>query len=436
MLKFIKILICFIVVDFFFFSTKMSFTRGLNTKELMAVVGIILFFADLYRNKEPVITREFLSLLVYSILISLFAIFSAVIHNTQERTYTTYFVSMLVWLSASFVVVKCIQAVHGQLSIELIAKYIVAVSVAQCLIAIIADNYAPLDSFILRVVPGTSWVKSENRLFGFGDTSVLDTGGIRYAIASVLCAFNLINAVRANKTASVPIYFLAFLIIGLIGNMIARTTIVGTIIGLIYLLIFLFPYNFSIVSTSLKAWLWLLLEASLVVTIVASLYITNEKFYQRTRFGFEGFFSLVEEGHWKSSSNEKLKTMYVFPDNPETWLIGDGYFISPYYDKNYLGEANEGYYKGTDVGYLRFIFFFGIIGLLTYSAFIIYAGRVCSRLNPGNKFLFALLTLMNFIIWFKVATDCFFILCLFISLGYVKNSMEEVSPPELERLAQ
>ena len=127
-----------------------------------------------------------------------------------------------------------------------------------------------------------------------------------------------------------------------------------------------------------------------------------------------GFFSLAEEGHWRTGSNDALMSMYVFPDNPETWLIGDGYFIVPGSDPNYMGTATEGYYMGTDVGYLRFIFFFGLLGLAIYSLFILYAGRTCIRMHPGNTLLFFSLIAMNFIVWLKVATDCFFILALFI----------------------
>ena len=76
-----------------------------------------------------------------------------------------------------------------------------------------------------------------------------------------------------------------------------------------------------------------------------SLYNSDPKFYNRTRFAFEGFFSLVEDGYWHTGSNDKLATMYVFPDNPETWLIGDGYFGNPADDLNYIGENTEGYYK-------------------------------------------------------------------------------------------
>lgn len=423
--KLVKILICLIVVDFYFFSTVFSFTAGYNTKELMAVVGIFLFGADLLRQKKFAITNEFLGLLVFSGMISLIAFFSTAVHNTQEKAYTTYFISMLVWLSASYVVIKCIKGTHRTISIELLAKYIVSIAVIQGLIAVIADNYAPLDNFILRAVPGLSWVKSVDRLYGLGDCTSLDTGGIRFAIASVLCAHNIKSMVQEDRTKGLPLLVLAYLIITVTGNMIARTTLVGSVLGLVYLFIYISPFRSKLSTATFKAWVWVFLEAMAIVIIITSLYNTDQKFYNRTRFAFEGFFSLVEEGHWRTGSNEKLMDMYVFPDNPETWLIGDGYFMIPGSDPAYMGESVEGYYMGTDVGYLRLIFFFGLIGLVVYSLYIVYAGRVCIRMHPGNTLLFVILTSMNFIIWLKVATDCFFILCLFISLGYVRNTLEE-----------
>ena len=329
--------------------------------------------------------------------------------------------SMLVWLSSAFVVIKCLKGVHGEVTIELIAEYIVAVSVVQGLIAVIADNYAPLDDYIIKYVPDLIWSKSEDRLYGFGSTATLDTGGIRFAIASLLCAHNIKTLVQDERTRGIPIYVLAFLIITVTGNMVARTTIVGSAMGLAYLFIFISPFRNKLTKATFMAWIWIIVETMAIVITVVSLYNSDPKFYNRTRFAFEGFFSLVEEGRWQTGSNDKLKSMYVFPDNPETWLIGDGYFVAPGADPNYLGDSVDGYYMGTDVGYLRFIFYFGLVGLVIYSLYIIYAGKVCLRMHPGNKLLFIALTGLNFVIWFKVATDCFFILCLFVCLGYVRD---------------
>ena len=49
--------------------------------------------------------------------------------------------------------------------------------------------------------------------------------------------------------------------------------------------------------------------------------------------------------------------MYIFPETIQTWIIGDGYWNNPY---------GSGYYMHTDVGYLRLIYYFGLVGLFVY----------------------------------------------------------------------
>ena len=89
--------------------------------------------------------------------------------------------------------------------------------------------------------------------------------------------------------------------------------------------------------------------------------------------------------------------------------------------------------RDTDVGYLRFIYMFGLIGLALFAGFIIYAGCVCMMKYKHNKLLMLIMTSMTFIIWLKVATDCFFILALFICAGYIRDV---INPPESEEGAE
>ena len=49
--------------------------------------------------------------------------------------------------------------------------------------------------------------------------------------------------------------------------------------------------------------------------------------------------------------------MYIFPENIKTWIIGDGFWANP---------SGSGYYMHTDVGYLRLIYYFGLVGLFVY----------------------------------------------------------------------
>ena len=229
-----------------------------------------------------------------------------------------------------------------------------------------------------------------------------------------------------KKDALIPWYVFSYMTITVLGNMVARTTIVGSVIGLA--LVFLYFFSSSHISYSkVKLLGWSAAILVLVVSFFAWLYNTNDIMHSNLRFAFEGLFSLVETGRWQVDSNDVLVSMYVFPDNPKTWIIGDGYFSNPRSDPNFLGEVTHGYYMHTDVGYSRFLFYFGIIGLAVFSMMIIYAGWICMKSYPKDQLLFVAITAINFIIWSKVATDCFFVLGLFIALRYV---LDYTSEPE------
>lgn len=120
--------------------------------------------------------------------------------------------------------------------------------------------------------------------------------------------------------------------------------------------------------------------------------------------------------------------MYVFPDNFKTWIIGDGYFDNPYYgDPFYTGIKWGGFYYGTDVGYLRFIYYFGLVGLSLFCLFFIKVGHVLVKKFSDNKFLFLILISLNFIIWFKVSTDIFVFYALFLMIDKKENEKYDKS---------
>ena len=80
--------------------------------------------------------------------------------------------------------------------------------------------------------------------------------------------------------------------------------------------------------------------------------------------------------------------MVVFPDNWVTWLIGDGYAANPmdktlsFFDPYYTGPIYHGYYKGTDIGYLRYIFYFGLVGTFV---FVFLCGNLHGHVYIGLK---------------------------------------------------
>ena len=202
--------------------------------------------------------------------------------------------------------------------------------------------------------------------------------------------------------------------------MIARTTTVGVGLALVYWLISLFRSD----SADENSYLWKRLACVIIVSllIIIPLYNVNPNFRENTRFAFEGFFSLVEKGRWDVHSNEILKGMYIFPDNLKTWLIGDGYMENPIgTDPYWTGVVFGGYYMATDVGYLRFIFYFGIFGLLTFISFFISITQGCMKKFPAQSLLFLFFLAVNMAGWFKVSTDIFLVFAPFLLISREEN---------------
>ena len=339
---------------------------------------------------------------------------------------------MLVWSFAAYFVVRFLGKCYGKVSLGLTADYVIAISVIQCVFSLLNDMVEPFNNFTASLVY-TGWLDSVDRMYGIGDMTALDSGGIRYAIACVLCAWMLTKS-KGERDKYIPWYIFAFMFITVVGNMVARTTLVGSGIGLG--LIFLYQLaGLNMSYSRVKSVGWMAALLAVVISVCSWLYNTNDQFHQNLRFGFEGFFSLVEEGRWDVASNNTLKGMYVWPDNPKTWALGDGYFTNTLRDPNYIGIEYADYYKNTDVGYLRFIYYFGLIGLFMFSWFIVYTGRVCMSKYKKDKWLFAIFTLMNFIIWFKVATDLYFILALFYMVAYCRDTYY-LPEPETESAAE
>jgi O-antigen ligase len=194
------------------------------------------------------------------------------------------------------------------------------------------------------------------------------------------------------------------------------------ILALIYWLIALTRRTPEGIEENTYLWKWLIGTILVALLIIIPLYNTNVIFRTNTRFAFEGFFSLVEKGRWEVHSNNILMDMYIFPDNLKTWLIGDGYIENPTtIDPYYTGNDNNTFYKGTDVGYLRFIFYFGIFGLLAFIAFFIAITKDCMKKFPKQGILFLLFLAVNLIGWFKVSTDIFLVFAPFLLISGEEN---------------
>lgn len=424
MLKIVGIFLLAILTSFYFFPFEFNFLPGINTKMAMAGLGLMLLPFNLTIQRNSIINRNFFALSLWAGIVSLIGLFSVVYNNTHDYTYATYIISMWVWTSAAYIVILSMKKLHGYISVELVCNYLIAVCVIQCIIALLQDQLPSLRHYLNSLWMSEDYSsKMEGRLYGFGAS--LDVAGSRFSAILVMIVYLLMRKAKSSGV-QIGIYILAFIIIVIVGNMIARTTIVGVAISLCYA-IYLYQVSPRTHTLSLRhifAWLGGILLV--LVPLLIYWFQTNPSFQESFRFGFEGFFSLVEKGKWEVHSNEVLNNMYVFPDNVKTWTIGDGYFDNPYWlDPYYIGVKWHGFYKQTDVGYLRFIYYFGLVGLIAIFGFMCKVGNICARNFVHYNSMFVIILLLNFVIWFKVSTDIFLVFALFLCISREENEKYE-----------
>lgn len=418
-----------VLVSFYFFPFEFSFLPGYNTKMIMAVLGLVLWGINLAKRRIFTSNSSLFTLSVIALAVSLVGLTSVIFNNTRDVTYASYIMSMWVWLGGAYFVVEVIRGVHKKVSVELICHYLISVCVAQCAIAILIDNYPLVKDFAHRFVSSgflnADDMEEKDRLYGIG--CALDVAGTRFA-AVLLMITTLINKHKGTNVVRLYAYLISFTVIVVIGNMIARTTIVGVLLTVVYLLIKGYPYDFTINRSSAGVLKHFIISLVVVLPIVVSLYNNNPAVREDIRFAFEGFFSLAEKGEWDVNSNDRLMDMWVFPDNAKTWIIGDGYFDGPSNtDPYYVGPTMTGFYMWTDIGYLRFIFYFGVIGLAVFMFFFFKCGQACAQKFSNYSVMFWLLVLLNYIIWFKVSTDIFVVFALFLCISKEDNEAYENS---------
>lgn len=155
------------------------------------------------------------------------------------------------------------------------------------------------------------------------------------------------------------------------------------------------------------------------------------KIFMEDRFlpwAFEFVYSLAEKGSLETSSTTYIKESMLFlPDNVKTILIGDGFFQDP--------ADLQLNYMGTDSGYVRFIFFAGIIGsFLFYQYFILMAALMYKISKDRNRVSFVFSSMAMFFVaqikfpFMALASTHIFLLLLFFCLLNEHTTANCVAP--------
>ena len=403
------------VVDAFFFDFKLRVFPIANSKMILAVIGAVAFVFDSIRRGQPLISKRVIKSAFLAVLFSLWCFVAITINGTDDRTFVKYFASFGTWLGGAYGVYAILKLLHGRVDLGRISWYLALVCVSQCVIALLIDNVGFVRTTVNSIfLQASDFYESAGRLYGIA--CALDPAGVRFSAVQVLIAHQMANeeSIRKNVGAYSTL-FISFLVITVVGSIISRTTGVGTALGLGYILM----TNLRIEKGGLVSRTQFVLSLLLLFLILSAvgistyLYNTSSSFHNELRFGFEGFFNWVETGEFRTGSTDHLQTMWVWPETPRSWILGEGK----------LGV----FQIGSDIGYCNYIFHCGLIGLSVFTTFFLF--NHLSLISKFKRFTLTawLLVAVTLIVWCKVMTDIFLVDALLFCIDGDKELLPEKS---------
>lgn len=375
-----------------------AWPSGPNTKMIVAVIGLLWFGYDALLRRNVQLPQVMVVGLLFAGLYSIINIFAIEFNATDDYSYANYVTTFLVWIFSVYPAIALIRLTHGAVTLPLITYYLVATTLFQCLTGLIMDNNPGFDEFNAKIVAwDMDFYDRIGRIRCF--STALDFGGVRFSLVLILIMGMLGRDESVRKSKGAMFYLLlSFFVIAGIGNMVARTTTVGVVVGLVILVIYMFGSGPRLGGSGYIIGLFFT-TLGLVSVVGVYLYNTDEYYYNLIRFAFEGFFNLVEKGEFTTDSTEVLESMWKWPSDTKTWIIGSGIYGDWAY--------------GTDIGYCRLILYSGLAGFVVFAMSFVYYAYYFARKYPRYIWLFVAYLAMTFIVWMKVSTDILMIYAFF-----------------------
>lgn len=381
---------------------------------IVAGMGIVLLFNEKFREQIGVKRKSnviIISLLFIAILIS---ILIPIIYRTYDFSYFPLLVGMMLAMLRGLVIVYifiCFFKEKANVN-EYIKMFIdsAILYVVFTLLLILIPGFKEFwyESIIYPIpVEFPEYYPYRIGIDGFAGFA----SAIIFSIATLFTAYRIMISKTSKEFT---FYFLRFIFI-IIGDLLyGRITLVA--VGLSVLMIIFFTKNKKNVVMFLSTTIALIITTIPILFKVAQ---NNPVLQHWVNWAFEIFINFFKTGSFTSYSSSHLLNDMIFIPNVKTLIFGDGLFT-----------VAGRYYMSTDVGYLRTILFFGIIGaIFNYGVLILIIKKIRDNFNniknSEAKILVVFLTINFLILEIKGQSFHIFSYCLipiyFISFFDYKN---------------
>jgi hypothetical protein len=374
---------------------------------LFGLLGFCLF---IFRHK---FSPNFFSILLGLIPIMVVSFCSGILNRTYDFEFLFWGIShIVIFFSAYFISVFMLKE-GRELSLSFMFRCFIIVVFIQSVIASLMFISEGFNAAILSITRFSDLERTfiersfGARLMGWG-TSAFGAGVVHGL--SLLCMTYLL---LKREVKHVCVFAGIFVFILLIGVLLARTTLLGLCVSFFFL--FIWEWRIiAIYKTKIKWILWIISMLLLGVLLLFS--ILDEDILM---WAFELFVNFVDSGEVSTRSTEIMLDMYVFPTDIKTYIIGDGLF----------SIGGDEYYMGTDIGYLRLLYYGGIplvVAFFCYPFFIIK--RICKLdVDPLLKGLLNIMLLYLLLLNLKGLADFNFVLVLIYVVVYYCSSSKGVT---------
>nr|WP_314660534.1 hypothetical protein [uncultured Porphyromonas sp.] len=404
MWKALRVFLIGVVLTGSYYSFEFAFGSSIpNTKIQLAAIGFLWYLFDTFRARKGVpFSPILLGSAILALLYSIINLIAVDLNNTSDYSYANYLFSFFTWVFSAYPAVALIRLEHGKVSFRLLVLYLTGATLFQCISAILIDQNPSIDEFVSSIVAWDAKLTQESdRLNGF--STALDPAGARFALV-IIMIMAAISVDKEIKERPGELYFLvlSIFLITALGSMVSRTTSTGTAVGLLILSL----YSMGGASTETRRMGPIIAAfigfAMIGFSVGAYLYNTDPYYYEIFRFAFEGFFNLAEKGEFTTTSSEILQTMWVWPKDNFSWIIGTGLY--------------DNWVYGSDIGYCRLILYSGLTGFVVFALMFVFLAYRFMVKYPEYRLMFLAFGAMTFIIWIKVSTDILMIYSFFFWL--------------------
>lgn len=385
----------FLLLALFLFIYNINFRfvpLGVRTRFIIGCIGILYFVLHRWSFQSVKI------LYAYIFCIS-FGIFTCILHQTFDFWYVQYLIIEVVSLFGAGILIKSI-ASHFNIPSWKILFYIVLCITAHNIMSFIGLFFSPVQSALnsIQLIDNQALVESmietKLRAIGLGDGNYFH-GGMISGVGIILVIYLV-----SRSFITIPCGIMLVVVLLLTGIFLARTTL----LGLSGFIMCIFTHSSKDKRRIIRVLFFVLAIGGVLISIL----LTYASDYLNISWAFELFLNYVNNRAIETASSNDLASMWVWPDNIITFLFGDGKMLN----------SDATYYRLTDVGILRHIYFWGLIGLFIFIFVQIYTARIisseCHHLKPlvyTLLFFFLILNLKGLI-----DPTWIFFLILFISI--------------------